>query len=215
MKIFFRLTNLKFESNCPFDNHYVFTVRLLLHLCLLLLKHLLHLQLMCLMQLCKFCSFILFTSISISGLNLYSYGATSSRWQPCICTYIDAGSHCLIFCVSVSSLLNSETREILFIPINLDSSFLQVGILPETLCRCRPESDDGGQVAKNLVAGKDIEHTIQHILDIGGGIWDRDTVVDALRVASNNPERAVQYLKSVSKIPTSSISLLAQFPLNN
>ncbi|KNA15086.1 hypothetical protein SOVF_101410 [Spinacia oleracea] len=76
-----------------------------------------------------------------------------------------------------------------------------------------PESDDGGQVAKNLVAGKDIEHTIQHILDIGGGIWDRDTVVDALRVASNNPERAVQYLKSSKSSPgESSVAAAAATP---
>lgn len=33
---------------------------------------------------------------------------------------------------------------------------------------------------------------------MGGGIWDRDTVVHALHAASNNPEIAVEFLCSVS-----------------
>nr|GFC25841.1 ubiquitin receptor RAD23d-like [Tanacetum cinerariifolium] len=39
-----------------------------------------------------------------------------------------------------------------------------------------------------------INGTIQQLLDMGGGIWDRDTVVRALRAAFNNLERAVEYL---------------------
>lgn len=54
-----------------------------------------------------------------------------------------------------------------------------------------------GQAASNLVAGNNLEGTIQQILDMGGGSWDRDTVVRALRAAFNNPERAVDYLYSV------------------
>lgn len=54
-----------------------------------------------------------------------------------------------------------------------------------------------GQAASNLVAGTTLESTVQQILDMGGGSWDRDTVVRALRAAFNNPERAVEYLYSV------------------
>lgn len=42
-----------------------------------------------------------------------------------------------------------------------------------------------------------MEGAIQQILDMGGGTWDRDTVLRALRAAFNNPERAVEYLYSV------------------
>ncbi|XP_019456604.1 PREDICTED: ubiquitin receptor RAD23c-like isoform X2 [Lupinus angustifolius] len=59
-----------------------------------------------------------------------------------------------------------------------------------------PGSDVYGQAASNLVAGNNLEETIQHIVDMGGGSWDRDTVVRALRAAYNNPERAVEYLYS-------------------
>ncbi|XP_071703220.1 ubiquitin receptor RAD23d-like isoform X1 [Rutidosis leptorrhynchoides] len=52
------------------------------------------------------------------------------------------------------------------------------------------------QAASNVVAGGTLGGTIQHLLDMGGGIWDRDTVVRALRAAFNNPERAVEYLYS-------------------
>jgi UV excision repair protein RAD23 len=57
-------------------------------------------------------------------------------------------------------------------------------------------ADVYGQAASNLVAGTNLESTIQQILDMGGGTWDRDTVVRALRAAFNNPERAVDYLYS-------------------
>ncbi|KAK6921754.1 Ubiquitin-associated domain [Dillenia turbinata] len=57
-------------------------------------------------------------------------------------------------------------------------------------------SDVYGQAASNLVAGNSFEEAIQQILDMGGGTWDRDTVVRAMRAAFNNPERAVEYLYS-------------------
>jgi UV excision repair protein RAD23 len=56
--------------------------------------------------------------------------------------------------------------------------------------------DGYGQAASNLVAGPALEQTVQQIIDMGGGTWDRDTVVRALRAAFNNPERAVDYLYS-------------------
>lgn len=58
-----------------------------------------------------------------------------------------------------------------------------------------------GQAASNLVAGNNLEATVQQIIDMGGGSWDRDTVIRALRAAYNNPERAVEYLYSVSIDP--------------
>lgn len=68
------------------------------------------------------------------------------------------------------------------------------------LCFCSQGSDVYGQAASNLVAGNNLEATIQQILDMGGGSWDRDTVTRALRAAYNNPERAVEYLYSVSTV---------------
>ena len=38
---------------------------------------------------------------------------------------------------------------------------------------------------------------VSQLLEMGGGNWDRDTVLLALRAAYNNPERAVEYLYSV------------------
>jgi UV excision repair protein RAD23 len=58
------------------------------------------------------------------------------------------------------------------------------------------EADSYGQAASNLVAGTNLEATIQSILEMGGGTWDRDIVLRALRAAFNNPERAVEYLYS-------------------
>ncbi|XP_024975042.1 ubiquitin receptor RAD23d-like isoform X2 [Cynara cardunculus var. scolymus] len=58
------------------------------------------------------------------------------------------------------------------------------------------ETNVYAQAASNLVAGSNLETTIQQILDMGGGSWDRETVIRALRAAFNNPERAVEYLYS-------------------
>ena len=56
------------------------------------------------------------------------------------------------------------------------------------------DADAYGQAASNLVAGNNLDHVIQEIIDMGGGSWDRDTVVRALCAAYNNPKRAVEYL---------------------
>ncbi|KAL6012231.1 hypothetical protein ACLOJK_002709 [Asimina triloba] len=53
-----------------------------------------------------------------------------------------------------------------------------------------------GQAASNIVSGDNLEQMIQQLLDMGGGSWDRETVMRALRAAYNNPERAVEYLYS-------------------
>ncbi|KAJ7518536.1 hypothetical protein O6H91_21G073300 [Diphasiastrum complanatum] len=53
-----------------------------------------------------------------------------------------------------------------------------------------------GQAASNLVAGSGLEQTIHQIMELGGGSWDREMIVRALRAAYNNPERAVEYLYS-------------------
>jgi hypothetical protein len=59
------------------------------------------------------------------------------------------------------------------------------------------EGDPYGQAASSLVAGSTLDGTVESILEMGGGAWDRDTVVRALRAAFNNPERAVEYLYTV------------------
>ncbi|CAO2828389.1 unnamed protein product [Amaranthus hypochondriacus] len=57
-------------------------------------------------------------------------------------------------------------------------------------------SDAKGQKTSGFQSANGLENTIQHIIDIGGGTWDRDTVIRALRAAFNNPERAIEYLYS-------------------
>jgi UV excision repair protein RAD23 len=71
-------------------------------------------------------------------------------------------------------------------------------LLSENSFLCRGTGDGYGQAASNLVAGSALEQTVQQIIDMGGGTWDRETVLRALRAAFNNPERAVEYLYSVS-----------------
>ena len=42
-----------------------------------------------------------------------------------------------------------------------------------------------------------MEQRVQQIMEMGGGSWDEETVLRALRAAYYNPERAVDYLYSV------------------
>jgi UV excision repair protein RAD23 len=64
----------------------------------------------------------------------------------------------------------------------------------------RASSDAYGQAASNVVAGSDLDPMVNHLMEMGGGSWDKDTVLRALRAAYNNPERAVEYLYSVSEM---------------
>ncbi|CAA6662263.1 unnamed protein product [Spirodela intermedia] len=52
------------------------------------------------------------------------------------------------------------------------------------------------QAVSNLVSGDNHEQVVQQLMDMGGGNWDKDKVLRALRAAYNNPERAVEYLYS-------------------
>ncbi|GKD65172.1 hypothetical protein Tco_1307280 [Tanacetum coccineum] len=40
-----------------------------------------------------------------------------------------------------------------------------------------PSENVYGDAASNLVAGNNLAGAVQHILDMGGGTWDRDTAV--------------------------------------
>ncbi|KAJ4710532.1 ubiquitin receptor RAD23c-like [Melia azedarach] len=80
-------------------------------------------------------------------------------------------------------------------PASVPSSAPVPAPAPASSISAEPETVYG-QAASNLVAGNNLEGAIQQILDMGGGTWDRDTVVRALRAAYNNPERAVEYLYS-------------------
>lgn len=67
---------------------------------------------------------------------------------------------------------------------------------PVTSANVGSDANVYDQAASNLVAGSNLDGAVQQILDMGGGTWDRDIVVRALRAAYNNPERAVEYLYS-------------------
>ncbi|KQK18671.1 ubiquitin receptor RAD23d [Brachypodium distachyon] len=68
--------------------------------------------------------------------------------------------------------------------------------IPAAAVTASGDADVYSQAASNLVSGGSLEQTVQHILDMGGGTWERDMVVRALRAAYNNPERAIDYLYS-------------------
>ncbi|KAH7569841.1 hypothetical protein JRO89_XS05G0007100 [Xanthoceras sorbifolium] len=87
-----------------------------------------------------------------------------------------------------TTLEENKVAENSFVVIMLTK--VRLVLIPKT------ESDVYGEAASNLVAGNNLEGAIQQILDMGGGTWDRDIVIRALRAAYNNPERAVEYLYS-------------------
>ncbi|AQK83618.1 Ubiquitin receptor RAD23d-like [Zea mays] len=72
----------------------------------------------------------------------------------------------------------------------------QTQAAPAATAAASDDADVYSQAASNLVSGNNLEQTIQQILDMGGGTWERGTVVRALRAAYNNPERAIDYLYS-------------------
>ncbi|KAL9256227.1 Ubiquitin receptor RAD23b-like protein [Drosera capensis] len=83
---------------------------------------------------------------------------------------------------------------------------------PETRTHEPVSADTYGRAASSLVVGSNLEQTVQHLLDMGGGSWDRETVVRALRAAYNNPERAVDYLYSGIPPTTEVAEPVPQFP---
>ncbi|QCE08806.1 UV excision repair protein RAD23 [Vigna unguiculata] len=98
-------------------------------------------------------------------------------------------------------LINSDEVSILYALMFLLRGFhlkkaINEGSFSFLLINLSVTTDTYGQAASNLVAGSNLEQTIQQIMDMGGGSWDRDTVSRALRAAYNNPERAVDYLYS-------------------
>ncbi|KAL1563829.1 UV excision repair protein RAD23 B [Salvia divinorum] len=58
------------------------------------------------------------------------------------------------------------------------------------------QSGSYNEAASSLVASDNLDQTIQQLIDMGGGSWDKETVRRALRAAYNNAERAVDYLYS-------------------
>ncbi|CAL9210782.1 unnamed protein product [Musa hybrid cultivar] len=75
-------------------------------------------------------------------------------------------------------------------------------------------ADTYGQAASNLIAGSNLEQMVSQLLEMGGGNWDRDTVLLALRAAYNNPERAVEYLYSGIPATTEIAVPVDPFPLS-
>ncbi|GFQ07511.1 ubiquitin receptor rad23b, partial [Phtheirospermum japonicum] len=63
-------------------------------------------------------------------------------------------------------------------------------------CCCSDPSDPYAEAASSLIAGNNLDQTVQQLIDMGGGSWDKEMVTRALRAAYNNPERAVDYLYS-------------------
>jgi UV excision repair protein RAD23 len=73
-------------------------------------------------------------------------------------------------------------------------------MLAKTYFYFRAPSNAYGQAASNLLSGSNLDTTINQLMEMGGGSWDRDKVQRALRAAYNNPERAVEYLYSVCSV---------------
>ncbi|KAJ0965730.1 hypothetical protein J5N97_026868 [Dioscorea zingiberensis] len=84
-----------------------------------------------------------------------------------------------------------------------ENGFLVVMLskLASFIASCDRPSADASGIEGLTSYGNNLEPMVQHLMDIGGGNWDKETVQRALRAAYNNPERAVEYL--YSGIPSS------------
>ncbi|PIN14386.1 Nucleotide excision repair factor NEF2, RAD23 component [Handroanthus impetiginosus] len=107
--------------------------------------------------------------------SLASSGSTSSQPAPKVAPASNPASA-------------AESRPVVLAPKNAGS--------PSVAPTANAPSDSYAEAASNVVAGNNLEQTIQQLIDMGGGSWDRETVTRALRAAYNNPERAVDYLYS-------------------
>ncbi|XP_075491587.1 ubiquitin receptor RAD23b-like isoform X1 [Primulina tabacum] len=74
--------------------------------------------------------------------------------------------------------------------------FPQQQSMMSLICDLEDPTGTYTQNASSLITGNNLEHTVQQIMDMGGGCWDKETVMRALRAAYYNPERAVDYLYS-------------------
>ncbi|CAN1343883.1 Ubiquitin receptor RAD23b [Linum perenne] len=126
----------------------------------------------------------------------------------------------------------SQTVSVITIWLLLMALYIQSNELPLCIIRlislcstasvsdaatANPPTDTYSEAASTLVGGSNLEQTIQQIMDIGGGNWDKEAVTRALRAAYNNPERAIDYLYSgipetaevnvpVARVPTSQVT---------
>ncbi|KAL9459994.1 hypothetical protein AB3S75_003236 [Citrus x aurantiifolia] len=91
---------------------------------------------------------------------------------------------------------NSTPPQEASVPLPAPTPSIPASNVTSNVTAANANSDTYGQAASNLVAGNDLEQTIQQIMDMGGGTWDKETVTRALQAAYNNPERAVDYLYS-------------------
>ncbi|XP_019462364.1 PREDICTED: ubiquitin receptor RAD23d-like isoform X5 [Lupinus angustifolius] len=77
-----------------------------------------------------------------------------------------------------------------------ENTFIVIMLSKTTSSTGEGSTATAASVKTSAAAGSNLEGTIQQIVDMGGGSWDRDTVTRALRAAYNNPERAIEYLYS-------------------
>ncbi|KAF7124876.1 hypothetical protein RHSIM_Rhsim12G0083000 [Rhododendron simsii] len=97
---------------------------------------------------------------------------------------------------ATAAQVSAAISALLWLSVSYSRNSSNCLVIVNNSCSIRSETDVYGQAASNLVAGGNLNGTVQQIIDMGGGTWERETVVRALRAAYNNPERAVEYLYS-------------------